>query len=189
MQARGPTGKNWAALRTRLVANGDDVVELLAAREEVGHGLGRAARKVEADLGHYLHDDRIQLSGLDACALGVEIARAGGVEECLGHLAASAVMNAYKENFLFHTQSVAMSKARSKALLCKGTKVTRLSRTLSQADGANVGSLRKSIVVTEGLGRHLSSARQAVWRSVRMNRRQFFSNRTSASGNWLMNPA
>ena len=102
MQAGRAAGENRAPLGAGLVADGDDVVELLAARDHLPDGFGCVARDVDAFLGHDFDDDGIELSGFDPGALRVEFVLAAAVEKRLGHLRPGAVVNADEKDVGFH---------------------------------------------------------------------------------------
>ena len=95
-------GKNRATFGARLVANRDDMREYLPGFDHFGNGFGLIAGNVDSDLLHHLNDHRIELAGFQAGAVGLELAAANMVEKGFGHLAAGAVMNADKQDFLFH---------------------------------------------------------------------------------------
>jgi hypothetical protein len=102
MQAGGDARKDWAALRAGLVANGNDVGEALAGFVHVEHGFGLVARNVYADLLHCFDNDGIQFARFKPGAVSVELVSADLIEERLGHLAASAIVDTDKQDFLFH---------------------------------------------------------------------------------------
>jgi hypothetical protein len=94
VQPRRDAGKNRAAFRARLVANGDDVGEHLAGLDHVEHRLGLVAGNINADLLHHLDDDGIEPAGFESGAVRLKFVAADLVQERLGHLAACAVVDA-----------------------------------------------------------------------------------------------
>ena len=105
MQSLNASRENRATFRARLVTNGDDVVVALSGGDNIRHTSGSVAADVDAEFSHRLHDKGIEPAWLNAGALGGEFPAAQTVHESLGHLAASAVVDADKENLLFHTKA------------------------------------------------------------------------------------
>lgn len=94
-------GKNRAPLGAGFVAHGDDIIEKGTALNHRRDRLCPVARNVEARFAQCFDHDWIELARLDPGTLGVETIAGDLVEECLRHLAASAVMNANEEDLFF----------------------------------------------------------------------------------------
>jgi hypothetical protein len=102
VQARGSAWEDWAAFRAGLVANSHNVSEAFAGVDHVFHRFGFILGNVDADFLHGFNHDWIQPSGFKAGAVRLESITADLVQESLGHLAAGAVVDADKEDVLFH---------------------------------------------------------------------------------------
>jgi hypothetical protein len=100
MKARSDAGEDGATFGAGLVANGDDVGESVAGFVHVEHGLGLIAGNVYADFLHNFDNDWIELSGLEAGAVGFKLFAANVVQVGFSHLAAGAVVDADKEHSL-----------------------------------------------------------------------------------------
>ena len=84
----------------------------VSAAEDVIHTFCVVSGKVNADLLHRFHDERIEGARLESRAVGLEGLRADAVEERLRHLAAGAVMNANEEDFFHDDVCVEHSRGR-----------------------------------------------------------------------------
>src|SRR5205085_4413376 len=68
----------------------------------VRDGFGLVAGNVDADFLQSLNDDGIEPASFKPGALRLELMTADLIQESLGHLAASAVLGADKQDVLFH---------------------------------------------------------------------------------------
>ena len=102
MKAGGGAGKDRAALGTGLVTNGDRIGELFFRFEHVGNSFGLVSGDVDADFLHGFDNDWIEFTRFESGAVSIKLIAADLIQECFGHLAASAVVNADKKDVLFH---------------------------------------------------------------------------------------
>ena len=108
VQSLHAAGENRTPFRAGFVANGDDVVEAFSRGDNIRHTPGFVPADVDVEFGHGLDDKGIEAARLDSRALGGELIAAKPVHEGFGHLAAGAVVDADKENLLFH-ESIAVT--------------------------------------------------------------------------------
>src|SRR5437867_1171096 len=103
VQPSGDAGENGTAFRTGLIANRDDVSKAFPGLEHVEHRFGLLARDVDANFLHGFHDDGVELSRFESCAVRLKELTANLGEQRLRHLAAVTVVNANEQDaFLFH---------------------------------------------------------------------------------------
>ena len=105
VQPPSHTGEDGAALGATFVADGDHVGESGSCRtgsEHVEYRLSLLLRNINPDLAHRFHCQRIELSWFEPGAVRFKMIAANFIKKRFGHLAAGAVMNANKKDFLFH---------------------------------------------------------------------------------------
>ena len=94
MQSPGYTRKYRTPLRTRFIADGDDVRKRLARAQHIGDGFRFVARNVDANLLHHLNHNRVEVSWFNPGTLSFELFRANLIKKRLSHLAARTIVNA-----------------------------------------------------------------------------------------------
>ena len=83
-----------APLRVGFIANRNDVMKNPAGLDHIEHGLGLIAGNINADFAHCLDGDRVEPAGLKTGTVRLEFVAADLFQERLGHLAASAIVDA-----------------------------------------------------------------------------------------------
>jgi hypothetical protein len=86
VDATAAAGKDRAALGAGLIADGDNVIELLSTLDHLGNGLGLRVCEIDAFLGHRFDDERVERPGFEPGALRFVLVAAISVHEGLGHL-------------------------------------------------------------------------------------------------------
>ncbi len=94
--------KNRTALRARLVANGNYPVKFPGGIDKIRRCFRLIFRNINSDFCHHFHDDRVQFPRFQPRAVNLEIVPANVLQKSFRHLAAGAVVNANKQNALFH---------------------------------------------------------------------------------------
>jgi hypothetical protein len=94
--------KDGASFGVGVVANSNDVGKIFAEFEDVRDAPGLVAGNVNADFMHGFDDNRIEFARLNAGAVCLELCGAQLIDERCCHLAAGAVVDADKQDFLFH---------------------------------------------------------------------------------------
>jgi hypothetical protein len=102
VQSLAPAGHHRARLGAGCIANGYQAIEFLAGLDDIRHATDWMRADVDTDLTQHGDGERIERAGIQSRALCFEQIAAHVIQQRLGHLAASAVVNANEEHSLFH---------------------------------------------------------------------------------------
>ena len=103
MQTGNDARKNRAAFRTCFITNRDDLMKNPAGIKHIKHGFGSIAGNINSDFPHRFHDNGIEFAGFKSGTVRLKFIAANLLQECLGHLAAGAVVDANEKDVLFHS--------------------------------------------------------------------------------------